>query len=124
MNTREIACDLEFNPDHLGTMDDIRAIYRARPIVDVHRGQLVLDKYGLGHAAGVSPLSPYVTNFIHRIDRDSCLSLVLKGQYRPTATWDVSVEVMATRLLRQGTDLPVAGRVLYDADMDTLDPRA
>ena len=111
----------EYDETCLGTMDDIRAIYQSRPVVDVVQAQRVLDKHGLGHATGVAPLEPYVTNFIHRIDREKAPPLVLKGQYRPTATWDVSVEAKANRLLRNGSDLPVPARVIYDADADVLD---
>ena len=102
-------------------MDDIRAIYHSRPVVDVVQAQQVLDKHGLGQTTGVAPLGPYVTNFIHRIDREKAPPLVLKGQYRPTTTWDVAVEAKAIRLLRDGSDLPVPARVIYDGGADILD---
>lgn len=111
---------MEYDKSHLGTKDDIRAIYRARPIVDITQAQRVLDKYDLGRAMGVEALGPYVTNFIHRIDRDGAPPLVLKGQYRATDTWDVSVEAKAICLLRDGSNLPVPARVIYDGDTDLL----
>ena len=112
---------MEYDETCLGTMDDIRAIYRSRPVVDVAQAQRILDKHCLGRATCVEPLGPYVTNFIHCIDREEAPPLVLKGQYRPTDTWDVSVEAVAIRLLRDGSDLPIPSGVIYDGDADVLD---
>ena len=112
---------MDYSQDKLGTMDAIRAIFHARPVVELSEAQRVLDKHDLGRATRVTPLGPYVTNFIHRIDRDGSAPLVLKGQYLPTATWDVAVEAVAIRLLREGTDLPVPPGVVYDGARDVLD---
>lgn len=112
---------MEYDKTRLGTMDDIRAIYHARPVVDIAKAQCILDKHDLGRATGLQPLGPYVTNFIYRIDREELPPLVLKGQYRPTKTWDVRIEAEAIPLLRDGSDLPVPAAVIYDGDTDVLD---
>lgn len=101
-------------------MDDIRAAYRARPVVTLDDGNRVLDKHSLGSALSVEALGPYVINFVYKVVRPNAPPLVLKGQYLATMAWDVDQETEAIRLLQAGTDLPVPGWAVYDGDCDAL----
>jgi aminoglycoside phosphotransferase (APT) family kinase protein len=111
---------LKYSDQQLGTMDDIRAVYRSRPVVTVADANRVLDKHGLGSALAVEALGPYVINFIYKVIRPGAPPLVLKGQYLSTMAWDVAQEAEAIRLLREGTDLPVPGSAIYDGQCDAL----